>query len=198
MVKAPEPDREGTTLSSCGAVRTAPELHDWFVREVLPLEATLRQYLRRSLKDRGNVDDLVHDVYVRICEAANDKIPQPVQPFVFTVARNLLINRIRREQVVPIEAVEDLDALNIAIESPGPEQIVLAREELRLVQSALDRLPPRARQAMILRKVEGLSWREISERMGIAEATVSWHLKDAVRGLTRILYGEGSDLRSKP
>jgi RNA polymerase sigma-70 factor (ECF subfamily) len=197
MVKIPEPGREGVTLSKCGAVRAAPELHDWFVREVLPLEATLRQYLRRSLKDRSNVDDLVHDVYVRVCEAASEKVPHPVQPFVFTVARNLLINRLRREQIVPIEAVEDIDALNVAIESPGPEQIVLAREELRLVQSALDRLPPRSRQAVILRKVEGLSWREIAERMGIAEATVSWHLKDAVRGLTRILYGEGNDLRSK-
>jgi len=198
MVKKPELDREATAISNCGAVITAPELHDWFVREVLPLEATLRQYLRRSLKDRNNVDDLVHDVYVRVCEAANEKIPQPVQPFVFTVARNLLINRIRREQIVPIEAVEDIDALNIAIESPGPEQIVLAREELRLAQAALDRLPPRARQAVILRKVEGLSWSEIAQRMGIAEATVGWHLKDAVRGLTRILYGEGNDLRSKP
>lgn len=198
MVTTSEPGREGTDCYRRGAVVATPELHAWFVREVLPLEATVRQYLGRSLKNRSNVDDLLQDVYVRVCEAASEKIPHPAQPFVFTVARNLLIDRIRREQVVSIEAVEDLDALNIAIEAPGPEQIVLAREELRRLQAALDRLPPRARQAVILRKVDGLSWREIAERMGIAEGTVDWHLKDGVRALTRMLYGETNDLRSRP
>ena len=144
----------------------APELQAWFVRDVLPLEAMLRQFLRRSVRNQSNIDDLVQDVYVRVCEAANREIPNPVKPFVFTIARNILIDRVRREHVVSIEAVEDLDALNIAIDAPGPEQSVIAREELRRVQAALDRLPPRAREAVILRKVDDLSWREIAERMG--------------------------------
>jgi RNA polymerase sigma-70 factor (ECF subfamily) len=76
----------------------------------------------------------------------------------------MLADRVRRQQVVLIEAVEDLDALNIAIDTPGPEQNIIAREELRRVQAALDRLPPRARQAVILRKIDELSWHEIAEQ----------------------------------
>jgi RNA polymerase sigma factor (sigma-70 family) len=194
MIKAPDSSRGD--LDPRVAVMAAPGLQEWFVREVLPLEAVLRQFLRRSLRDRSNIDDLVQEVYVRVCEAANDQIPQPVRPFVFTIARNLLVDRVRREQVVSIEAVEDLEALNAAIDMPGPEQSVIAREELRRLQAALDRLPPRAREALLLRKVEGLSWREIAARMGITEGTVNQHLKSAIRSLTYMLYGEPGDLRS--
>ena len=92
----------------------ASDLDSWFVREVLPLESALTQFLRRSWRNRSDVDDLCQEVYVRVYEAAQKEIPDPVRPFVFAVARNLIINRVRREQIVPIESLGDLDALNIA------------------------------------------------------------------------------------
>ena len=67
----------------------ASDLDAWFVREVLPLEAMLVQFLRRSWRNRADVDDLCQEVYVRIYEAAQKEIPDPARPFVFAVARNL-------------------------------------------------------------------------------------------------------------
>ena len=190
MGETPDKARESADFSHRGAVIAAPGLHDWFVREVLPLEAQLMQFLRRTGRNKSDMDDLLQDIYVRVCEAAAKQRPHPVRPFVFAVARNLLIDRARREHIVSIEAVEDLDALNIAMDAPGPDQNVMAREELRRVQAALDRLPPRARQAVILRKVDGLSWREIAAAMGITEKTVNHHITDAMRALADMLYGE--------
>lgn len=198
MAEISEGIRETADKRHLGAVIAAPGLQAWFVREVLPLEASLMLYLRRSGRSKADLDDLVQDVYVRVCEAAQKQIPSPVKPFVFAIARNLLIDRVRREQVVSIEAVEDLDALHLAMDAPGPDQSVMAREELRRVQAALDCLPPRSRQAVILRKVEGLSWREIAARMGITEKTVNHHLTDAMRSLADMLYGEAADVRRKP
>ena len=94
------------------------------------------------------------------------KFRDPAKPFVFTTARNLLIDRVRREQIVPIEAVADLDALGIAADEPGPDRSVIAREELRRLQAALDRLPPRCREAVVLQQIEGLSRREIASAHG--------------------------------
>ena len=122
----------------------------------------------------------------------------PTTPFVLTIARNLLINRVRRERIVPIEAVADLDALGVAIDQPGPDRVVMARESLRRVQAALDRLPPRARDVIVLKQIEGLSRREIAERIGIGDETVKWHLARAMRTLADVLYGEPADLRRKP
>lgn len=129
----------------------------WFVREVLPLEAALMQFLRRSWRNRADVDDLCQEVYMRVYEAAKERIPDPVRPFVFATARNLIINRVRREQIVAIETIADLEALNIAADEPGPDRNAMAREELRRLQAALDNLPPRCRQAVILKKIEGLA-----------------------------------------
>ncbi|HEV2561784.1 MAG TPA: RNA polymerase sigma factor [Rhizomicrobium sp.] len=176
-----------------GAAMSTSALQDWFVREVLPLEAALMQFLRRSSRNRSEADDLRQEVYVRICEAAQNEIPVPARPFVFTVARNLLIDRARREQIVSIEAVADLGALEIVADEPEPDRSVIARQQLRRLQSALDRLPGRCRQAVILRKIDGLSYREIATRMGIAEDTVSKHLREGMYVLADALHSEISE-----
>ena len=148
------------------------------------------QFFHRSLRNRADADDLCQDVYVRVCEAAQKEFPRPAGPFVFAVARNLLINRVRRDQIVSIEAVADLDTLGISVDEPGPDRSVMARQELRRLQSALDQLPRRCREAVVLRKLEGLSYREISARMGISEDTVSEYLTNGMYALADFVHGE--------
>ena len=169
---------------------TASPAEDWFVREVLPLEAALMQFLQHNWRNKADIADLRQDVYVQVFDAAHNKIPDNTKAFVFQTARNLLINRLKREQIVPIEAVADVEALNAAIETPGPERNTIARDELRRLQAALDRLPPRCREAVVLGRIEGLSGREIAARMGITEQAVSAHLINGVRALVNEVYGE--------
>jgi RNA polymerase sigma factor (sigma-70 family) len=197
MTEIPESKREGADPRFAGAAVITPDLEAWFICEVLPLEAALMQYLRHNWRNKSEIADLRQEVYTRICEAARKEIPRdPAKPFVFAVARNLLADRIRRDQIVTIEAVADLDALNVAVDQPGPDRSAIARDQLRKVQAALDRLPPRCREAVVLKKIEGLSVRQIAERMGIAENTVDRHLTDGVRALADMLYGDITDLRS--
>ena len=100
--------------------------------------------------------------------------------------------------MVPLETVESIEAMGVAAEAPGAEENLIAREELRRVQAALDVLPPRSREAIILRQVNGLSRREIAARMGIAEQTVKWHLNAGVRALADVFYGNPERQRAKP
>jgi len=171
------------------ALRTSL-VNDWFVHEVLPLEVSLLSFLRRSWRNKDDVEDLCHDVYVRVYEAAQKQIPYPVKAFVFTTARNLLVDRFRHEHVIAIEVAADLDTLGVAVDEPGPDRSVIAREELRRLQVALDRVSPRCREAIVLRKIEGLSYREIAARMGITEKTVEGYLTDGLSVLANIIYGE--------
>jgi len=187
MVDSQEFNRGGVRA---GVPVTPPEVRAWFVREVLPLEAVLMQYLRRNWRNKAEIADLRQDVYVRVFEAAKREIPRDVKPFLLAAARNLLINRVRQEHVVSIEAVADLDALNVAESAPGPDRSAIARDDLRRLQAALDHLPPRCREAMLLRQVDGLSRHEIASRMGIAEKTVKRHLADGARALADHLFGE--------
>lgn len=197
VVATMESGRHGD-LRFCGAAIATPELKAWFVREVLPLEVALMRLLRRSVRNQNDVDDLCQDIYVRIYEAARHEIPRPAKPFVFAIARNLLVDRVRREHVVPIEAVADLDALGVAIDTPPPDRAVIAREELRRLQTALDRLPRRCRQAVLMKKIDGLSRSEIAQRMGITEKTVKRHLADGMCVLADMVYGDTAEPGGKP
>jgi RNA polymerase sigma factor (sigma-70 family) len=189
----PEPNEVDPRMQ--GAVIAASEVDAWFVREILPLEAALMQYLQHNWRNKSDIADLRQDIYVQVYESALKGLPESPKAFVFTIARHLLIRRMRREQIVPFEAVSDFDALGAAIETPGPENSVIARDELRRLQGAVDRLPPRAREAFVMQQVEGLSRREIAQRMGVSEKTVKTHLRDAGRALANILYGEHADMR---
>lgn len=171
---------------------------EWFDREVLPLEALLMQFLERNWRNPSDVPDLRQDVYVRVYEAARKEIPQNTKQFVLTTARNLLINRARHERIVPIEAAADMDDLGLANDAPGPDQITLARDELRHLQAALDRLPQRCREAIVLRRIQGLSREEIAVRMGISEFSVTRYLSRAICLLADTLHGEPANIRRKP
>jgi RNA polymerase sigma-70 factor (ECF subfamily) len=180
----------GADFVKVGRTVCAQNINSWFLDEVLPLEAMLTTFLRRSVREPGVVADLRQEVYVRVYEAALRKIPHPVRPFLLATARNLVIDRARRNQVVSIEAVVDLAELEIAADDPGPERSIAARQELRRLQAALDRLPPRCREALTLRKVEGLQRKEIARRMGISEPTVAKHLAAGMYVLAEFLNGE--------
>jgi RNA polymerase sigma-70 factor (ECF subfamily) len=197
MGETPENGRETADLRRSTGM-SEEGLNGWFVREVLPLEAALMQFLRRSWPNKSDIDDLAQEVYARVYESAREKIPQPVKPFVFTIARNLLIDRVRHEQVVPIEAVADLETLGVAVDAPGPDRNVMAQDELRRLQAALEKLPPRAREVVVLGRIEGLSGKEISQRLGIGASTVSEHLATGMNALADLLFGDEAELGRKP
>jgi len=190
-------DTDRNDVDPCfqGAVITASDVDAWFEREILPLEAALMQYLQHNWRNKSDIADLRQDIYVQVYEAALKGLPEAPKPFLFTTARNLLSRRLRREQIIPFEAVADVEALSAAVDEPAPDRSVIARDELRHLQTAVDKLPPRCREAFLMQKIDGLSRAEIATRMGIAEITVRYHLKEAARLLTDTLYGDQPDLR---
>lgn len=193
MTDTTDSGRESTNQRHEGTDMAAPVVDAWFAREVLPLEAVLVQFLQRNWRNRSDIADLLQDVYVGVYEAAQKKIPDSARHFVFATARNLLVSRARRERIVPFETVADMEALGFVADAPGPEQSAVARDELLRLQAGLDRLPARAREAFILRQIEGLSRHEIAQRMGISDKTVRWHLNEGLRALADIMYGESAD-----
>jgi RNA polymerase sigma factor (sigma-70 family) len=171
------------------------ELDDWFVQEVLPIEAALVRFLRRNQKTGDDVADLRQEVYVRVFEAAKKNKPDLVKPFVFSTARNLLIDRARRSQIVSIEAYADLEMLDVLPDDLTPERHAIGHEELRFLQEALDELPVRCREVVQLRKIDGLSQREVATHMGITEDTVEKQISKGMRSLADALLLKGVAIR---
>jgi len=197
MVEFLDTGRDTTDLRSRGAEMTVSEVDAWFVREVLPLESLLMQYLRRNWRDRSDLEDIRQDIYVRVYRAAREERPKSAKSFLLRTARNYLIDLARQSNIVPIDAAVDFESVAIDSEAFAPDRTVAARQELLRLQDALDKLPPRQREVVELARIEGFSGQEIATRMGITRAAVSLHLKHALHALSDHYLREQTDPRRR-
>lgn len=163
-------------------------LNLWFAREVLVHEAALLRYLARVWPNRHDIHDLRQDVYIRVYEAAKLSPPTSAKAFLFSTARNLLIDRVRRSRIVTIKSVGDFAELNVLTEEITPERQFTAGQELERLARAFRRLPPREREVIWLRRVDELPQKEVARRLGISEKTVETHLRRAVQTMASSLF----------
>ena len=182
----------GTGSCNVLVMSEAPEaLDSWFKREILVHEAMLFRYLLRVWRRKDEVSDLRQETYARVYQAAALARPSSPRAFLFATAHNLMADRIRHERVVSIEAVGDIDALNVSMDQLSTEDLLSTREELTRLAEALDRLPPRCREVVWLRRVEGLSQREAAEALGISVKAIEQHMSKGVRLLATYMLSEG-------
>lgn len=176
-------------------------LDAWFAREILVHEEALVHVLRRYWPHRDDLHDLRQEVYVRVYEAAGKALPTQPKSFLFATARHLMTDRLRRGKVVSIEPVGDFEALNVLIDEVCPERRLGARQILKRLAEAFDRLPDRCREVVWLRRVDELSQKEVAERLGISEKTVEKQMAKGVRLIAEYFYGgepSRADLPRKP
>jgi RNA polymerase sigma factor (sigma-70 family) len=172
----------------CNLTAMEESLDTWFKREILAHEESLVRYLYRTWSRHQEVCDLRQDVYVRVYEAAINSRPLAPKSFLFATARHLMTDRIRRQRIVPIDAVEDLDALNVMIDHISPERRTSAHQELRRLAEAIDRLPPKCRETVWLRRVNDLSQKEVAAKLGIAQKTVEKHVMKGMKLLAAACF----------
>ncbi|MGN6517988.1 MAG: RNA polymerase sigma factor [Dokdonella sp.] len=162
----------------------------WFAREILVHERALVHYLERCWPQRDELHDLRQEVYARVYEAAARSCPASPQAFLFTTARHLMTDRARRGRVVSIEPVGDFEPSNVyLVDDVSPERWAGARQALRRLAEALDRLPDRCREVVWLRRVEELPQKVVAEQLGISGKTVEKHLAKGMRLIADHLYG---------
>lgn len=172
-------------------------LDDWFIREILVHEEALVSFLLRRWPNRPDVYDLRQDIYVRVYEAAAKARPPAPRAFLFTTAANLLVDRLRRRRVIAIDAVGDVEDLNVVVEEVSPERRISAHEELRRLAQAIDLLPPRCREVVWLRRVAELPQKEVAKRLGITEKSVEKHVMKGMKLLAAAFRNGSQGVRQQ-
>jgi RNA polymerase sigma factor (sigma-70 family) len=164
----------------------------WFADQILPHEAALMRYLRRVWSRAADHQDLRQEAYARVYESARKSLPRSPKTFLFTTARHLMVDRLRRERIVSIEYTQDLSSLNAAVDELSPDRRLNARQELQQLAEAYGRLSEMARAVIWLRRVEGLSQREAAARLGIQEGTLESHMCRGLQTMADALLGDAS------
>ncbi len=171
------------------------ERRAWFRRDILPLEPSLRLHAKKFCRaDQESVDDLVHDTFAKLIGYSDWRQVENPSAFAARTLRNIALDKIRRRKIVGIDGVADMEQFQFADELPGPEAILLGRDEVRRLAELVGDLPEQCRRVFTLSKVYGLSQAEIAVRLGISVSTVDKHV---VRGLRFCSERLGRDGRSK-
>ncbi|HCB76843.1 MAG TPA: sigma-70 family RNA polymerase sigma factor [Sphingomonas bacterium] len=165
----------------------------WVARHILPHEAALRAWLRGAFPG-CDTDDLVQESYCRIASVTDLAAIDDPRRYLFQTARNLALSDVRRAKIVRIEAVGSTADLEDALaDDRSPERITAGRALLARVEALMDRLPERARRIVWLRRIEGLSQREIAAKLGVTETVVE---NDVARSLRIVMAGLSEDDRA--
>jgi RNA polymerase sigma factor (sigma-70 family) len=167
------------------------DLENWFVSAILPHQAALTRYLNRVCRSSSEVPDLRQETYVRVCESATKSLPRFPKTFLFTTARNLVIDKLRRRRIVSIDYTANETLMDLSTDELTPERRLAARQDLQRLIRAFDSLPEKTRAVIWLRRVAGLSQREAAASLGIDEGALEGHMTRGLRSLAKAIVTEG-------
>ena len=137
-----------------------------------------------------DIEDILQETYSRILSTSSvENIRYPKQ-YALATAKAVVISHLRRQRVVPIISCENLDFLDIPDPEVNAEVRLEFQEEVLAVTSALAKLPRKCREVVILRRVEGLSQRDVAGRLRISEKSVERYMAVGAERLVK-LFGRG-------
>ena len=167
-----------------------------FERAALPHQDAAFNLAYWLLRNRPDAEDAVQDAYLRAFRAFDTLTGDDIRPWLLAIVRNVAYRALAKRQrggnvisfdeAFPARAGEQPEAA-IASDAASPEEVLLGEGQRTLVLAALSRLRPAFREAIVLREMEGLSYREIADVTGAPVGTVMSRLSRARLELKTIL-----------
>lgn len=150
--------------------------------------ATVYGVLRRAVASSADADDLFQETWLRVVRGASRFDPsRPFTPWLRQVATNAAMDWLRRRQARPPLATRDDEQAHGAADVPLADAALGHGGDLRAAQAAMANLPPRLREALLLRYFDDLSEREMAARLAVPAGTVKSRLHHALAALRATL-----------
>lgn len=166
------------------------ELARWVACNILPHEPDVRARLRRAGVAEDEVGDIIQDTYVALARLGDVAHIRSGRAYFMTSARMALLQRIRRQKIVRIDAMSDLIETTLADDQPGADRIAQGREELARVRTIIAGLPDRCREIFELRRVEGMRQRDVATKLKIPEHIVEAQVARGIRLILKALNSQ--------
>jgi RNA polymerase sigma-70 factor (ECF subfamily) len=147
-------------------------------------------YFSRRVKDTAEAEDLAQEVFLRMLRRGNVADLDDVRAYLFETASSVLVDRARRGAVRHRGNHESFDPHAHAGETIPVERLIIGRESLNRASIALLELPERTRTIFVLRRLEGMRYADVAQRLGISVSAVEKHMVRAVAHLTERMRHE--------
>ncbi|MFA7597308.1 MAG: sigma-70 family RNA polymerase sigma factor [Novosphingobium sp.] len=149
-------------------------------RLLLLERSSLLRLSERILRDRPTAEDVTQSLWLRVQKIEDDPPIVNKRAYLFKLATNLALDRAKAKQRHGDLFGEGPPSDDVADESPLADKMLLDREALGLVQSAIGELSPRCRTILHMRRIDGLSASEIADRLGISRQMVTRYIAQAM------------------
>ena len=169
-----------------------------FEQIVLQTERAVYNLALSIVKKKEDAEDVTQETYLRLWRAASElKLESSLKLYILRTARNLAFDLIRKNSkrdeidTVILDAEGEFE-IDIADDSPDsrPDESYLRKIEKEVVRQSIEELPSAAREMIVLRDIEGLSYTEIAEMLGLAEGTLKSKLFRARERLRKIILSK--------
>ena len=169
-----------------------------FEQIVLQTERAVYNLALSIVKKKEDAEDVTQETYLRLWRAASEiKLESSLKLYILRTARNLALDLIRKNSkrdeidTVILDAEGEFE-IDIADDSPDsrPDESYLRKVEKEAVRQSIEELPSAAREMIVLRDIEGLSYTEIAEMLGLAEGTLKSKLFRARERLRKIILSK--------
>ena len=172
--------------------RSVSDLLRAFIRD----EASLRLYLSRFLSRREDIEEVLQEAFLQAFAAETQTRIRAPSAYLRRVSRNLALSLLKKKSFADTPYLEDLPDSEVLHRQTGRElaDSVSAGQALLIVGQAIAALPEMRRRAVILRRVEGCSMKEVAERLGITVSTAEKHVATGMAQCIDILERQGHDV----
>jgi RNA polymerase sigma factor (sigma-70 family) len=160
-------------------------------------QSALKRFISRFFRSVQDVEDVAQETFLRAYRAESGKSIARPKAFLFRIAKHIALNQLSRKSRQITDYLEDLGDSDVIIGVDSLEDEMVAHQAVGLHCEAIAALTPHCRRVYMLRKVHGMSQKEIASSLGIAVSTVEKHLIKGVAECGRYIRGRhGAERRA--
>lgn len=146
----------------------------------------VKAFVFALLKDREEARDITHDIFMKIWNRRNDlRNISDLSAYIFRMAKNAVLDFFEHSMVDA--RYRDMVSDSSEILSADLSDLISAEELAILIQMAIEKMPPRRKEIFIMHRFKGLTYKEISERLGISPKTVENQISAALADLRKVM-----------
>lgn len=140
----------------------------------------LKKYLTRFFSSQQDIEDVVQEAYLRAYVAEQKKGIEHPKAFLFRVAKNVALTKLTRKSKQITDYLEELASPVVLSSEASSDEELEADELLGVYCEAVATLSDKCREVYLLRKVHGLTHKEIAERMSLTTSSIEKYLRHGV------------------
>ena len=148
-------------------------------------ESALKRFIARITRSVPDVEDIAQEAFLRAYAVERGRVIEQPKSFLFRIAKHVALSQLSRKARQITDYLEDSEESQGIVTNDSAEDEVSAVQLLGVHCEAVAELSPQCRHVFLLRKVHGLSHKEIGEHLGIAVSTVEKHLIKAIEQCDR-------------